>query len=381
MKRLDTALLAHNVAQTAQYDLTHQKAFGSAYWVMQDGEVVYNRCFGYTSAHGDTPVTEDTLFRMASMTKPITAFAALILIDRGVLRLSDAVATYLPEFADIPITAMTEDGTLVTKGTPQHAPTILHLLTHTSGIGSDWRKIAHMTAADKRTVADTVAFHRRMGLDFEPGTAQQYSGSGAFDVLVRIIEQVTQKDFLAFLQEESFTPCGMRDTTFIPTAKQWGRMIAMHRVTDGKNEDAPMHEGCVMSDYPCTHYLGGAGLASTLRDYAAFAAMLLRRGQTETGRLVSEETFPLFCTPAVGEEIMPIHERWGLGVRVITKEYYEDLPVGSFGWSGAYGTHFWVDPVHKIAAVYLRNSLVDGGSGSESARNFERAVHRSMVDE
>ena len=380
MKRLDTALLAHNVAQTAECDLAQDKAFGSAYWVMQDGKVVYNRCFGYTSAHGTEPVTEDTLFRLASMTKPITAFAALILMDRGVLRLSDTVASFLPEFADVPITAVAEDGTLMTIGTPQNAPTILHLLTHTSGIGSDWRKIARMTAADKRTVGDTVAFHRRMGLDFDPGTAQQYSGSGAFDVLVRIIEQVTQKDFLSFLQEEIFAPCGMKDTTFIPTAEQWGRMIAMHCVIDGKNENAPMHEGCVMSDYPCTHYLGGAGLASTLRDYAAFATMLLNRGQTETGRLVSEDAFSLFCTPAVAEEIMPIHERWGLGVRVITKEYYEDLPVGSYGWSGAYGTHFWVDPVNKIAAVYLRNSLVDGGSGSEAARQFERAVRRSLVE-
>ena len=381
MKRLDLALLAQNVAQTAESDMAQGKAFGSAYWVMQDGEVVYNRCFGYTSAHGTAPVTEDTLFRMASMTKPITAFAALILIDRGVLRLSDTVAAYLPEFADVPVTEMGEDGTLTTIGAPQNAPTILHLLTHTSGIGSDWRKIARMTPSDKRTVADTVAFHRRMGLDFDPGTAQQYSGSGAFDVLVRIIEQVTQKDFLTFLQEEIFAPCGMKDTTFVPSAEQWGRMIAMHRVTDGKNEDAPMHEGCVMSDYPCTHYLGGAGLASTLRDYAAFATMLLHRGQTPSGRLVSEEAFSLFCTPAVTEEIMPIHERWGLGVRVITKDYYADLPIGSFGWSGAYGTHFWVDPVHKIAAVYLRNSLVDGGSGSASARNFERAVRRSFADE
>ena len=81
MKRLDTARLAHNVAQTAEYDLAHSKAFGSAYWVMQDGEVVYDRCFGCTSAHSTDPVTENTLFRLASMTKPITAFAALILID------------------------------------------------------------------------------------------------------------------------------------------------------------------------------------------------------------------------------------------------------------------------------------------------------------
>ena len=376
MKKLDKELLARNVAQTAEYDLTHGKAFGSAYWVMQDGEVVYERCFGHTAARGTEPVTADTLFRLASMTKPITAFAALMLVDRGLLRLSDPVATYLPAFADITVTEVAEDGTLVDLGAPQTPPTIRHILTHTSGIGSNWRKIDRMTAADKRTVEATVDFHRRMGLDFHPGTRQEYSGSGAFDVLVKVIETITKTDFLSFLQKELFCPLGMRDTTFTPTAEQWGRMIAMHTAVDGVNADFPMLEGCVMGDYPCTHYLGGSGLTSTLRDYAAFATALLHRGQG----LLSADTFSLMCTPSVPEEIMPIHERWGLGVRVITKDYYEDLPVGSFGWSGAYGTHFFVDPVNKIAGVYLRNSRVDGGSGSESARNFERAVRRSFAE-
>lgn len=374
MKKLDKDLLSRNVVQAAETDLAHHKAFGSAYWVMQDGETVYERCFGHTAPGGTEPVTADTLFRLASMTKPITAFAALILIDRGLLRLSDPVAAYLPEFRGIPIVQAAEDGTLTAIGAPVTPPTIRHILTHTSGIGSDGRKAARMTAADKQTVADTVAFHRRMGLDFDPGTRQQYSGTGAFDVLVQIIETVTKTDFSSFLTKEVFAPLGMRDTTFTPTAEQWARMIAMHAAADGKNTVASMKAGCVMSDYPCTHYLGGAGLASTLRDYAAFAAMLLDRGRG----LVSEDTFALMCTPSVPEAIMPIHERWGLGVRVITKEYYEDLPVGSFGWSGAYGTHFFVDPVNRVAGVYLRNSLVDGGSGSESARNFERAVHRSF---
>lgn len=377
MKKLDQTLLARHLAQTAEYDLTHGKAFGSAYWVIQDGGVIYERCFGRTAAQGGSPVTADTLFRLASMTKPITAFAALILVDRGLLRLSDPVADYLPAFADVMVTEVAEDGTTVTLGAPATLPTIRHILTHTSGIGSDGRKIARMTAEDKRTVENTVAFHCRMGLDFHPGTRQQYSGSGAFDVLVKIIEIVTGMDFQAFLRKEIFLPLGMEDTTFVPTAEQWARMIRMHTTVDGRDAEAAMREGCVMSDYPCTHYLGGSGLASTLRDYAAFATMLLHRGQG----LISKDTFALLCTPAVAEELMPIHERWGLGVRVITKAYYEDLPVGAFGWSGAYGTHFFVDPVNRVAGVYLRNSLVDGGSGSGCARDFERAVRRSFVQE
>lgn len=377
MRKLNKEQLVRSLTRLGAQDVAQGKAFGGAYWVMQAGEVLCEHCFGHTAAAGTAPVTPRTLFRLASMTKPITAFATLLLVERGVLRLEDPVAVYLPEFADVAVTELAEDGTLVVLGSPRTPPTIRHILTHTSGIGSDWRKSAGMTAADKATVADTVAFHRRMGLDFHPGTRQQYSASGAFDVLVQIIERVTGTDFSAILQNELFTPCGMVDTTFVPTAEQWGRMIAMHRVVDGQNADAPMPAGCVMSDYPCTHYLGGSGLASTLHDYAAFAALLLGRGQG----LMAEETFALLCTPAVPEALMPIHERWGLGVRVITKDYYEDLPVGSFGWSGAYGTHFFVDPVNRVAGVYLRNSLVDGGSGSACARQFERAVHRSFEDE
>ena len=119
-------------------------------------------------------------------------------------------------------------------------------------------------------------------------------------------------------------------------------------------------------------------MVSTLDDYSKFAKMLLNNGKTPKKQILSEKAFRALHTPFVSEEIMPSNERWGLGVRVIVKEDYKTLPVGAFGWSGAYGSHFWIDPINKVAAVFMKNSLFDGGAGNESARNFEKAVNDSF---
>jgi CubicO group peptidase (beta-lactamase class C family) len=257
----------------------------------------------------------------------------------------------------------------------QNDITICHLLTHTSGIGSDAAKSQKMTDEDRKNIDNTVNYHCEAGVDFEPGTKQQYSGTGAFDVLVKIIEKITRTDYLTFLNSEIFEPCEMVNTTFAPTKEQWKQVIAMHNKVDGKNSVAQMNENCVFFSYPCTHYLGGAGLVSTLKDYGKFAKMLLNNGKTDTGRILKPESVKLLCTPQVSKEIMPIRERWGLGVRVITEDVYPCLPVSAFGWSGAYGSHFWIDQKNNLVAVFMKNSKIDGGAGNQSAVNFEKAVY------
>ncbi len=378
MIKLDKNLLKLNIEKAAKYDFDNKKVFGSAYSVIQDDEIIYRNCFGNTSLKSTESVTENTLFRLASMTKPITAVATLILVERGILSLSDSVSKHLPEFKRIHITKISDSGNLVDLGEAKNDITICNLLTHTSGIGSDEIKPQKMTDEDKATIDNTVKFYCNIGLDFDPSTKQQYSGTGAFDVLVKIIEKVTKTDYFEFLKREIFEPCEMFNTTFVPTTEQWKRVIDMHNKDGGENSVAQMKENCVFVDYPCTHYLGGAGLVSTLSDYSKFAKMLLSKGKTPTKQILSEETFKLLHTPFVPEEIMCSNENWGLGVRVIVNESYENLPVGTFGWSGAYGSHFWIDPLNKIAAVFMKNSLFDGGAGNESARNFEKAVKNSF---
>lgn len=379
MKMLNKDLLKSNIEKAALYDFENNKVFGSAYCVIQGEDEVYKKCFGVVSLNSTESVTENTIFRLASMTKPVTAIATLILVERGLLSLHDKVSKYLPEFKCVHITRISESGSLLDSGDAKNEITIWNLLTHTSGIGSEPLKEAKMTFEDKKSLDATVRFYSRIGLDFEPGTKQQYSGTGAFDVLARIIEKVTGTDYMEFLMQEIFEPCGMVNTTFIPTKEQWGKFIVMHNKEDGKNCEEKMIDNCVFSDFSCTHYLGGAGLVSTLYDYSEFAKMLLNKGRTATKQIICEDTFKLLHTPFVSEDIMPGNERWGLGVRVIVSDEYKNLPVGAFGWSGAYGTHFWIDPQNNIAAIYMKNSLFDGGAGNESACNFEKAVNDSLI--
>ena len=163
MHLLDKNLLKTNIGKAADYDFSNNKVFGSAYLVIQDNEVVYENCFGVTSIDKKEPVTKDTLFRLASMTKPITAVAALILIERGLLSLEDKVSKFLPEFKDIHIKQIDNSGNLIDLGKPEKEITILNLLTHTSGFGENEGKTQKLTVEDKKT-ADALIKLKELGL-------------------------------------------------------------------------------------------------------------------------------------------------------------------------------------------------------------------------
>ncbi len=373
MQKLNKTLLYENIDRIAQYDFSKNKVFGSAYYVYQEDYLGFEKCYGKHSLDNDTPVTNNTLFRLASMTKPITAFATLILVDQGLLSLDDTVDKFLPKFKNISV-----DDNLGNRFKPINMPTVRNILSHSAGIASNYNKLTDMADKDRETIDDSIAYYIDKGLDFEPGTAQMYSGTGAFDVLVKIIGIVTETAFPTFLQKNIFEPCKMQNTTFVPTAKQKENIIKMHQQLNGENAEFEMQEGCIFESYPYKHYLGGAGLVSTLSDYCNFAKMLLNRGVVDDKKLINDVTFNLLCTPQVSKDIMNGNERWGLGVRVITEDAYPYLPTGTFGWSGAYGSHFWIDPENRIFAVYMKNSKFDGGAANESARNFEKAVYSSF---
>lgn len=373
--KLDFEKLESNINGAALQDFSENKVFGSCYAVYQKDNMLFKKCYGKVDVDGEE-MRDSTVFRMASMTKPITALATLILADRGKLCLCDGISKYLPQFKNIHIT----DADKNDMGKPKSDPTIKDILSHCSGIGSDFAKFEKMTAKDKATLDNSIDFYAGIGLDYEPKTKQAYSPTSAFDVLIKIIEKVTGTDYLTFLKKEIFEPCNMPDTTFVPNAEQWRRTVAMHNRVNGKNVSEEMPKGCVFEDYPCTHYLGGAGLVSTLNDYLNFAKMLLNGGNANGKQLVSEELFKQMHTVQISKDIMPGDERWGLGVRVIAEAEYPYLPVGTYGWSGAYGSHFWVDPVNEIVAVFMKNSKIDGGSGNKSSRKFEEAVYKSFAE-
>jgi CubicO group peptidase (beta-lactamase class C family) len=153
----------------------------------------------------------------------------------------------------------------------------------------------------------------------------------------------------------------------------------MHAKSEGKSVPGWVNEGCTFEDFPSTHYLGGAGLVSSLDDYSNFARMLLAGGEFGGERIIAQESVKLMSSALIPWEIMPTNWSWGLSVRVITKPDTH-LPVGTYGWSGAYGSHFWIDPENEITAVYMKNSRHDGGSGAVTSYNFELDVYSSFED-
>ena len=373
MRKINKNKLCESIEKIANYDLENNNIFGSSYCVIQDGEVVLKKHFGYMDSEAKKNVDNKTLFRLASMTKPITGVAMMILKDRGLISLDDPVKKYLPELSDIHI--ITPDGE--DMGISKTDVTIMHCLSHTSGFGSG--DGTSMTDKDRESIEATIKYWTKVGLYFEPFTQTMYSAFGAFDILAAIAQKVTGKDYGTFLNEAIFKPCQMYDTTFEPNDEQQSRIITMHNKVDGISKTGATYPGCVFEKIPYSHNLAGAGLVSSLDDYIKFASLFLNEGRYADKQILSKESIDEISKPRYPFSWAPDTESWGLSVRVVTSEKYERLPVGCYGWSGAYGTHFWIDPENKICAVFMKNSRFDGGAGTMSGQRFEIAVRDCLA--
>ncbi len=389
MRYLNPEKLTAILDERAASDLASCRIGGIGICVKQGGKTLYKKYHGKKSYATGEALTEangdETLFRLASMSKPITGAAALIQVSRGLLDLDEPVEKYLPDFAEFDIGELDAEGNIVITGKARHKMTLRILLNHTNGLGCmpvGDKQFNAMTAEDRQDIAHVVDCIGRSVLAFEPTEGQMYSAVWAFDVVARLIEMTSGLDYATFLQKNIFEPCGMVNTTFAPTPDQWARMIVMHnRVeADGvvRSVDRPMIPGCVFENFPVTWFSGGAGLASTLPDYVKFAEMLCRGGVTEDGvRILPAELVREMGTTVIPEHVMPAWERWGVGVRVIMP-CHGWMPADCFGWSGAYGTHFWVDPHNDITVTLMRNSGFDGGAGAATANQLEQDVYAAL---
>ncbi len=377
--KLDEIITKNTEARLADGRLGHAEII-----VNQDGKRVYKKLFGTDGVNGPA-LPEDRIYRAASMTKPFTAVAVMQCVDKGLIDLQAPVADYLPQFARMSVAHLeVKDGknNIVQDGVARVPLLVYHLLTHTSGIGCDTLlAVQKLTCGSPRATAD---YYAKQPLAFQPYTRQSYSPSAAFDVAARIIEVVTGESFGPYVMEHIIKPLGLTDTTFEPTDAQYDRMVTMHgRDKDDKSIDMTrMKNGTVFAGCPANAWVAGAGLATTGEDYSKFAEMLLHLGMADNGnRILSEQAVKDMQTPYVPEAFMNCDHRWGLGVRVVTRPTYaHKLPVGAWGWSGAYGTHFWVDPVNNITAVYMKNSAYDGGAGAQTANEFEESVMAALND-
>jgi CubicO group peptidase (beta-lactamase class C family) len=343
--------------------------------VKQGGEVVYKNCFG--SSDTDVKLKEDSIFRLASMTKPITGVAIMKQVERGLVSLDDPLDKFIPEYAEMEIGRPSGDDIEII-GRAQGKIKILHLLTHTSGVGCGELGAAlsnRFPMKGEYNIADIAKEYSAFPISFEPFTAQAYSGTIGFDLLARVVEITSGMPYNEFVEQEIFKPLGMVDTTFTPSDEQWDRMVRMHDFKDGVCSFHPLKKH-IFGNHPLSYFCGGAGLISTVSDYEKFAEMLLCEGKSRDGaEILSPETVRLMRSVAVPDSIMPGNQKWALSMRVILEPTYGRLPVGAYGWSGAYGTHFWVDPENQVVAVYMKNSFYDGGSGALTAANFEKDVY------
>ena len=332
--------------------------------VYQENEGFYREEFGFSDISKREMLKSDAMFRLASMSKPITAVAALILMDRGLLSLDDPIAKYLPEFSKLFIGKIKNDE-VVEEIEVKTAVTIKELLTHSSGIGSGdigAKDFLAIPVEERATLEMAMPLYAKCRLEFEPKTSSDYSPFIGLDILSRIIEIISGKPYDVFLKEEIFDKLGMRDTTFVPTETQWDRMVRFATEQDGQCVSEPLDKTRVFEHFPLTFFAGSAGLASTMDDYFAFAKMLLNEGEYNGVRILNADTVRAMSTPQLTKEVLPPPQVWGLGVRVITDETYGTLVKNCYGWAGAYGTYFWVDPDNKIIAIYMRN-VRDGEQG------------------
>ncbi len=379
MRKLNSELLKENIEKRINADIESGRVGGAAVKVMQCGEVVYRNDFGYSDCDTKTPLKNDTIFRLASMTKPITAAAILIQMGRGLVDLFDPVSKFLPEYAELDI-GIPEDGQVKRVGRAQNKVRVIHLLTHSSGIGTDQVgdiQFGQMGVSSDATLESVVNYFSKCALAFNPYTAQLYSPVIGFDVLARIVEVTSGLTYHEFLKKEIFEPLGMKDTTCVPTEEQWQRMISMHNYVDGLAVTSDHGSRFIFEGFPMTYNCGGAGIASTVEDYSKFASMLLGEGNYEGKQIIPAALVRSMGIPHLPESVMPCQEMWGLGVRVIVGDP-RILPIGAFGWSGAYGTHFWVDPENQIVAIYMKNSRYDGGAGALTGSQFEWDVMNSL---
>lgn len=358
---------------------------GAVLCVNLNGERVYDYCGGFSDVENKKPLCSDAIFRLCSMTKPITAVAALVQQDRGKLNVRDEVKKYLPQFANRKVGALRDDGKVRIVGDASRDITIQDILRHGSGLGSGPVGDAAYPI-DLRTkttsLAQMVDAYADMPLDFSPGEGTFYSALTAFDVVARIVEITSDMPYEDFIKKNIFEPLGMTDTFYVPSEARLARLVPMYRLSDNKDSITRLPFTEAHQGFPFGSISGCTGLMSTLNDYSRFAEMLCGEGEYKGVRVLSRQAVRDMRTPGYPIGFGGVSEffNWGYGVRVCSesKTDVQELTGGSFGWSGAYNTHFWVDPELKLTAVLMSNLDNAGGSASETAFEFECNVMRSL---
>ena len=370
VSRIDKVMETH-VAQ--------QKIAGGVTLLARYGKIAHLGVYGMMDVEAGKPMTPDTIFRIASMTKPITSVAVMMLYEEGHFRLNEPVSKYIPAFKTMHVmpTEPAEDSTPPVPATRQI--TIWHLLTHTSGLTYHWNEhlgaqyaaagITHGLVQDESTLDEKMEVLATIPLLHQPGAEFEYGLST--DLLGYLVEVVSGMPLNQFFSERIFKPLGMEDTHFfIPEAKRERIATVYERTKDGpimRKSQEPTVDGSLTysTDYPYngprTYFSGGGGLVSTVSDYARFAQMMLNGGKLNGVRLLSRKTVALMTLNQLAN--MDVDFGFGLGFSVVRDE--SDLDeigsVGAYGWEGFFFTSFFVDPQEQMIGIFMCQLHPSGG--------------------
>ncbi len=318
-----------------------------------DGILSYE-AVGLQDIEQQTPMRKDTLFRIASMTKPITAIGIMILVDEGKLSVNDPVERHLPEFQGQMLVASRDSESVVLKKPPRPIQ-IRDLLTHTSGLpGGPPSGLSDLYVTRRHTLAEAVMAFSQRPLDFEPGSKWAYCNAG-IDTLGRIIEVVSRKSYEEFLQQRVFQPLGMTDTTCFPAADKSVRMAVIYDQRDGKlvaRENVIVGPG-VGATYP----IPAGGLYSTAADLAKLYQAMLGRGELAGTRILSESSWQEMTKLQTGDLYSGFTPGMGFGFGWAVVRQPQGvtamLSEGTFGHGGAFGTQGWIDPKRDLFVILL----------------------------
>ena len=352
------------VASAMQEFIAKQEVAGVVTLVATRDKVLHLEAEGMADIAAGDSMQSNTICWIASMTKPITATAVVMMQEEGKLSVDDPVAKYLPEL-----------GKLKTAEGRSAKLTLRHLLTHTSGMPEATPE-QYKTA---RSLTDVIPFYAERPLKFEPGTKWQYCQSG-INSLGRIVEIVSGQSFPAFLQKRLFNPLGMKDTAFYLSSKQLPRLAKTYLLTNGKLQEVPIaflngHQPTDQDRYPAPN----GGLFSTAPDYARFCRMILNQGTLDGKRYLKPESVKLMTSIQTGDLKTGFTDGngWGLGWCVVRQPQgvTARLSAGTFGHGGAYGTQAWIDPIKQVIYVLMvQRSNFPNADNSEVRRAFQTAA-------
>ena len=373
---LAAAPVLPGVGAALEAKIAEREIAGAVTMVFTADRVLHRQATGLADLASAKPMPEDALFWIASMTKPVTGAAILILQDEGRLSIDDLVEKHLPEFAAL--------------RTPTGRPaklTIKQILTHTSGLG----EASGPATQAARNLADLVPAWLGAKMQFEPGAQWKYCQSG-INLTGRIVEVVSGKSFDTFTRERIFGPLGMKDATFFPTDAQRGRIATGY---SRKKETGALEPAAPRADYGRTGGppLGNGGLYCTADDYARFCQMLLGNGTREGKRILSPEAVKVlssvhtgdlptgfFQTEAFGRH--GAHYGWGIGTCVLKAPHAgaaEVLSPGTYGHGGAWGTQAWIDPVKGVAYLLMvQRANFPNSDASDVRTAFQRAAAAAL---